>query len=450
MSEAGTDTIRGSKKKALDSAVAKAGWRLVPVLILMYMLSYLDRANIGFAKQSFQASTGVSDVAFAFGASIFFIGYALFEFPSNLMLHKVGARRWMARIMITWGAVATCMLFTRNDTSFSIVRFLLGSAEAGFFPGAILFMTYWFPAQARGRMLGLFYFGSPLAMMFGGPISGALLDLDGLMGLQGWQWLFMIEGLSTIVLGFFVLWYLTDRPADATWLSEEERSALTQTIAAEDQVKAATGHVNLGKALTDPRLLQFCAIYFLIQIAGYGFAFYMPSQVSALMKMKIGLTVGFVAAIPWLCAVISAIFYPPFATRTGYRRSLGMLALFAIAAGLSASGNLPPAWAIFALCFVAMGIICSQPIFWTFPAGYYTGYAAAGSLAVINAIGNLGGFFAPNLKVWSEVAFGANAGLYAVAAAPFTAMILFFFLKGVGGGQAAANEAGHPLPAAAQ
>jgi sugar phosphate permease len=416
----------------------------------MYMLSYLDRANIGFAKQSFQANTGVSEVAFAFGASIFFIGYALFEFPSNLILHKVGARVWMARIMITWGAVATCMLFTRSDTSFSIVRFLLGSAEAGFFPGSILFMTYWFPAKARGRMLGLFYFGSPLAMMFGGPISGALLELDGLMGLQGWQWLFMIEGVGTIVLGLFVLWYLTDRPADARWLTEEERSALAEAIAAEDQEKAALGHVRLGKALTDLRLLHFCAIYFLIQIAGYGFAFYMPSQVSALMQMKIGLTVGFVAAIPWLCAVIAAVFYPPFATKTGYRRSLGMLALFAIAVGLAASGNLPPVWAIFALCFVAMGIICAQPIFWTFPAGYYTGYAAAGSFAVVNAIGNLGGFVAPNLKVWAEVGFGANAGLYAVAAAPFTAMILFYFLKGAGSGQSAADVAGQPLQAAAK
>lgn len=420
------------KNAVLDRAVSKAGWRLVPVLIAMYMLSYLDRANIGFAKQSFQASTGVTEIAFAFGASIFFIGYALFEFPSNLMLHKLGARRWMARIMVTWGLVATCMLFAKSDMSFYIVRFLLGSAEAGFFPGAILFMTYWFPAKARGRMLGLFYFGSPLAMMFGGPISGGLLELHGWMGLQGWQWLFMIEGLGTIAIGLFVWWYLTDRPADARWLTGEECEALTTAVRTEDQQKAAVGHVKLGKALTDPRLLHFCAIYLLIQIAGYGFAFYMPSQVSALLHEKIGLTVGFVSAIPWLCAVIAAIFYPPLAVKTGHRRAFGMLALLAIAVGLSASANLPPVWAIFALCFVAMGIICSQPIFWTFPAGYYTGYAAAGSLAVINSIGNLGGFFAPNLKAWAELVFGPNAGLYAVAAAPFLAVILFFFLKSPG------------------
>jgi len=249
------------------------------------------------------------------------------------------------------------------------------------------------------------------------------------LGLQGWQWLFMIEGIGTMAIGFFVLWYLTDRPTGAHWLTQEERDVLTKVVNAEDREKAAAGHVKLGKALTDPRLLQFCAIYLLIQIAGYGFAFYMPSQVSALLHEKIGLTVGFVSAIPWLCAVISAIFYPPLAVKTGYRRAFGMLALLSIAVGLSASGNLPPAWAIFALCFVAMGIICSQPIFWTFPSDYYTGYAAAGSLAVINSIGNLGGFFAPNLKVWAELGFGPNAGLYAVAAAPFLAMILFFFLK---------------------
>jgi sugar phosphate permease len=431
-----------SDDPALDRAIAKAAVRLVPILILMYMLSYLDRANIGFAKQAFQASTGVSEVAFAFGASIFFIGYALFEFPSNLMLHLVGARKWMARIMISWGIVATGMLFTRSDTSFTVVRFLLGSAEAGFFPGAILFMTYWFPAKARGRLFGLFYFGSPLAMMFGGPISGGLLEMDGALGLQGWQWLFMIEGLATILVGFFVLSYLTDRPAEARWLTPEERAAMSAAIAAEDREKAVAGHVKLGKALLEPRLLHFCAIYFCIQVAGYGFAFYMPSQVSGLMKMQIGLTVGLVSAIPWVCAVIAAIFYPPLAVKSGYRRTFGMFALLAIAVGLSASGNLPPVWAIVALCFVAMGIICSQPIFWTFPSGYYAGFAAAGSLAVINSIGNLGGFFAPNLKVWAEIGFGPNAGLYAVAAAPFLAMILFAFLKSAG-------EAKTPVEAAA-
>lgn len=434
-----TSPTNPANDAVLDRAVSKATWRLVPMLILMYMLSYLDRANIGFAKQAFQASTGVSEAAFAFGASIFFIGYALFEFPSNLALHKVGARRWLARIMITWGLVASCMLFTRSDTSFSTVRFFLGATEAGFFPGAILYTTYWFPAKARGRILGLFYYGSPLAMMLGAPLSGALLDLHGLVGLQGWQWMFLIEGAGTIIIGIVVLIWLTDRPSQAKWLTAEEREVLTAAIAVEDTAKTASGHVGLWRALADMRLWHFCAIYFLIQIAGYGFAFYMPSQISALMNLKIGLTVGFVAAIPWLCAVIAATFYPAFAVRHNLRHGMGIFALLAIAVGLAASGNLPPVLAVVALCFVAMGIICAQPIFWTFPAGYFGGIAAAAGLAVINSVGNLGGFFAPNMKVAAEAAFGPNAGLYVVALCPFLAAVLFIFLRG-----GASETAEHP------
>ncbi len=419
----------GGNTVVLDRAILKAAKRLLPMLILMYILSYMDRANIGFAKQAFQLSTGVSEAAFAFGAGIFFIGYALFEFPSNLALHAFGARRWMARIMITWGVVASMMLFTRSDTSFSVVRFLLGATEAGFFPGAILYMTYWFPAKSRGRILGLFYFGSPVAMIFGGPISCALLQMDGLMGLLGWQWLFLIEGIGTILIGFVVLWYLTDRPADAKWLTAEERTVLQGAITGEETHKASGGHARLGRAMLDPNLLHFTAIYFCIQLAGYGFAFYMPSMVSALMNMKIGLAVGSIASIPWICAVIAATFYPAYAVRHGYRHSMGFIAMLSIGIGLCAAGNLPPVFAMVALCFVAMGIICVQPIFWTFPSGYFGGLAAAGSLAIINSIGNLGGFVAPNIKVMAEAHFGPNAGLYTLASAPFIAAVLFLFLR---------------------
>jgi sugar phosphate permease len=416
-------------EKILNRAITKAAVRLLPILLAMYVLSFLDRANIAFAKQAFQSSTGVTDVAFAFGASIFFIGYAVFEFPSNLMLHKFGARRWMSRIMITWGIVASCMLFVTSDTSFTFFRFLLGSCEAGFFPGAILYMTYWFPAKARGRIFGVFYIGAPLAMIFGGPIAGAFLEMDGLMGLQGWQWLFLIEGIATVLFGFFVWWYLTDRPANARWLTEEERTVLAHEIATEDRAKEIGGHVKLGQALKDPLLLKFCAIYFLIQVAGYGLTYYMPSQIAGLLQMKIGLTVGFVTAIPWTFATIAALFYPPLAVKLNRRMGFGVAALVIIAIGLSASGNLPPVWAIVALCFAEAGVICGQPVFWTFPSGYYTGYAAAGSLAVINAVGNLGGFCAPNLKVWAEIGFGPNAGLYALAAAPFIGAIILYSVK---------------------
>ena len=420
-----------NRKSALERATTKATWRLVPFLILMYMLSYLDRANIGFAKQAFQQSTGVSDAAFAFGAGIFFIGYAAFEVPSNLMLHRLGARVWMARIMVTWGILAAAMVLARGDTSFSVLRLLLGLAEAGFFPGAILYMTYWFPARSRGRIMGLFYFGSPLALMFGGPLSGVLLDLNGLFGVEGWQWMFLVEGLLASGVGVWAYWYLTDRPAEARWLTAEERTALAQAIAAEEKAKEAMGKAGFRAVLTDPRLLHFAAIYFLIQISGYGVAFYLPTLVSGLLHMKVGVMVGLISAIPWTCAVAAAVVWPPLAVRTGYRRSFGIASLLCIGFGLIATGNLAPLPAMIALCFVTMGIISAQPIFWTFPTGYLGGAAAAGGLAVINAIGNLGGFVAPNVKTWAEASFASSsAGLYVLASAPLVAAILFALLGG--------------------
>ena len=422
---------RSGHEAALDRATAKATLRLVPFLILMYMLSYLDRANIGFAKQAFQTSTGVSDAAFAFGAGIFFLGYAAFEVPSNLMLHRFGARRWLSRIMVTWGLLAALMVLARGDTSFSVLRLLLGLAEAGFFPGAILYMTYWFPARSRGRILGLFYFGSPLALMFGGPLSGFLLELNGVLGIEGWQWMFLVEGLLASGVGVWAYWYLTDRPGEARWLSAEERAALSRALAAEDQEKAAVGKTGFRAVLTDPRLLLFAAIYFLTQVSGYGVAFYLPTQIGSLLHVKVGLLVGLVSALPWACAVAAAVIFPPLAVRTDCRRAFGIAALLAIAFGLAASGNLAPLPAIVALCFVTMGIISAQPIFWTYPTGYLGGAAAAGGLAIINAIGNLGGFVAPNLKTWAEASFKTpSAGLYALALAPFIAAILFALLGG--------------------
>lgn len=414
----------------LDRAIRRATWRLVPFLILMYMMAYLDRANIGFAKEAYQATTGISDAVFAFAAGIFFLTYAAFEVPSNLVLHRVGARVWMARIMVTWGLVAAAMAFAHGETSFSVIRLLLGAAEAGFFPGAILFMTYWFPARARGRVMGLFYFGSPLALMLGGPISGVLLDLDGLFGLHGWQLMFLIEGLLASAVGIWAYFYLCDRPSEARWMPADEREALSRAIAAEEREKQAAGRVGFRAVLTDPRLLHFAAIYFLIQISGYGVAFYLPTQVGALLGMKVGLLVGLVSAIPWACAIVAATVWPGLAVRTGYRRSFAFVSLLGIAAGLVISANAPPALAIAALCLTTMGIITSQPIFWTFPTGYFGGAAAAGGIAAINAIGNLGGFFAPNVKTAVEEGFQSTAaGLYVLAAAGLAAALLVTLLR---------------------
>lgn len=415
-------------------AVSRARWRIVPFLILMYMLAYLDRVNISFAKESFQATTGVTDAAFAFGAGVFFLTYALFEFPSNLMLHRIGARTWLTRIMVTWGIVAALMVFAHNDASFTLIRVALGATEAGLFPGAILYLTYWFPSAERGKILAIFYFGSPLALMFGGPISGALLDLNGLFGLLGWQLMFLFEGLLTVGVGICAFFYLTDRPAQARWMPADERAALQGALAAEDSAKARFGEVNLGRALHDPKLFYFASIYFLIQITGLGVAFYLPTQVGALLGVHVGLLVGLVSAIPWACAIIAGYFYPDWAVRSGHRQVCFVVSLSAIGLGLIASAHAGPALAIVALCFVTMGIMTAQPIFWTFPTQYLGGLAAAGGFAAINALGALGGFVAPNIRTGAVSAFGSpQYGLYAIAAAAFIAILFVLFIKRIAG-----------------
>ncbi|MGU7768628.1 MFS transporter [Burkholderia sp. MR1-5-21] len=414
----------------LERAISRAKWRLVPFLILMYMLAYLDRANIGFAKQAYQASTGVSDAAFAFGAGIFFIAYALFEVPSNLMMHRVGARVWLSRIMVTWGLLSAATAYATTDSWFSFIRFVLGAAEAGLFPGAVLYMTHWFPARARGQIMGIFYFGSPLALMLGGPLSGYLLELDGTFGLHGWQLMFVVEGLLASLVGVWSYFYLCNRPQDAKWLSADEARALTAALAEEAREKQRTGKTSFRAALADPRLLHFALLYFCIQIAGYGVAFYLPTQVSALLHLKVGLHVGLVSAIPWACAIVAGAIYPGIAVKTGYRRTFAVISALSIAAGLTVSAHTGPVAAIIALSFVTMGIMTVQPIFWTFPAGYLGGAAAAGGFAVINAIGNLGGFVAPNVRAAAEAAFQSpSAGLHVLAASGIASALLIVSLR---------------------
>ena len=224
--------------------------RLLPFLLLMYVLAFLDRANVGFAKKAFQLDTGISDAAFAFGASIFFLGYALLEIPSNLIMHRVGARVWMCRIMVTWGLISAAMVFAHDETTFYVLRVLLGAAEAGFFPGVILYLTYWYPSHARARATGLFYFGAPLAFIFGSPLSGLLLDLHGTSGLQGWQWLFLVEGLLASLVGIWAYWYLDNRPGDAKWLSKAEKRELNDALAAEEQIAVIPYNPLAGGLLT--------------------------------------------------------------------------------------------------------------------------------------------------------------------------------------------------------
>ena len=426
-----TSATAAARDGELGSAIRKARRRLVPFLILMYTLAFLDRSNVGFAKQAFQADTGLSDAAFALGAGLFFVGYAVFEVPSNLILHRVGARWWMARIMITWGIVSAATLFARGETSFYVLRVLLGIAEAGFFPGVILFITYWFPRRERGQILGLFYFGYPLSLMFGSPLSGLLLDFDGAFGLHGWQWMYLIEGLGASLVGIVAYWALSNRPEQATWLTPGERAAVAAELTAEERAKNDGGSVALRDVFTDPRMLHFTLIYFLIQIGSYGVAFYLPTQVSALLGVKVGLKVGLVSAIPWAVALAVMAIWPDLAVKTGREKLFGFVSVLAIGVGLVIAANAGPGLAIAALCLTTAGIASAQPIFWTFPTNYLGGVAAAGGIAAINSVGNLGGFFAPNLRVWAEHQFGAPvASLYALAISAVLGAMLILGLPG--------------------
>lgn len=426
--------MKFSPTSLLARTISKSTWHLLPFLLLMYVLAFLDRANVGFAKTAFQVDTGLSDAAFAFGAGIFFAGYALLEVPSNLIMHKVGARAWMCRIMVTWGLISAAMMFAHDETTFYVLRFLLGVAEAGFFPGVILYLTYWFPSYARGKVMGLFYFGAPLAFIVGSPLSGLLLELNGVFGLHGWQWMFVVEGLLATTVGIWAFWYIDNKPGDAKWLSSDEKQVLADAIAAEESDKKAHGPHGVLKALGNPRVLYLCLIYFLIQVAVYGVVFYLPTQVAQLLGKKVGLEVGLVTAIPWLCALVAAYLIPRFSDRTGERRWTAAATLAAAGVGIAASAvSGSPLMALLALCVAAAGFIAVQPLFWTFPTSYLAGAAAAGGIALVNSFGAAGGFVAPIVKTWAEKAFASPAaGLNVLALAAIAGALLIIGVKLLG------------------
>jgi MFS family permease len=383
---------------------------------MMYVVSFLDRANVGFAKQALAASEGISERAYALGAGLFFISYSLCGFPSNLILHKVGAKRWMALLMVCWGIVSMSTMFVNGPTSFYLLRTLLGVTEAGFFPGVILYLTYWFPSRARGQILGLFYLGVPLALIIGGPVSGILLALPAKSGLQGWQWMFLVEGFIAVGLGVVAFCYLENRPADAKWLPDDEKQALRDELTREEQQRRLIGPADILPMLRDGRVLRFLLIYGLIQISTYGAVFYLPAEVSALLHKPAGPVVGWVSAIPWICALIAVYFLPRAADRLRKHRQLAALAMLVAGCASLVFPTAGPGTALVALSIAVSGFIAVQPVFWTFPTSYLADRAAAGGIALIG-MGNLGGFLAPNVKVWADEYFASqHAGLYLLAA----------------------------------
>ena len=409
----------------LAPIVKRVTARLIPILLLMYVLAFLDRANLGFAKEQFQADTGISNAAYALGAGIFFVGYAVFEVPSNLMMRRVGAKIWLTRIMVTWGVISALMAVAHNETIFYILRVLLGIAEAGFFPGVILYLTFWIPAEFRGRVNGLFYFGAPLAFIFGGPISGALLDVDGLFGLRGWQLMFVVTGVATVLVGAVAFFFLDDGPESAKWLSASDRTSLIAALHRENSVKEHfSPHGALG-ALVNPRVLYFSLIYFTIQASVYGVIFFLPTLIADLTGTKVGLRVGVLTAVPWVCAMVTVVVLTRIADRTGRRRWIASAALATAGAGMlvaAATGN--PVLGLIGLSLAASGFIAVQPVFWTLPTTFLVGGAAASGIALMNSLGNVGGFVAPILKNFADTTFGSGTGLVALAAIAFVGATL--------------------------
>jgi ACS family tartrate transporter-like MFS transporter len=365
--------------------------RLVAFSFLCYVVAYIDRINIGFVSGVLQRELGLSHAAYGFGAGLFFLGYFLFEVPSNLILEKVGARRWIARIMIVWGLVSMAMVFVRGETSFYAMRVALGLAEAGFFPGIVLYLTYWIPARERAKAGALFMMAAPVAILIGAPVSEALLRLDGWLGLAGWKWLFIVEGLPAVVLGLIALLVLTDRPEQAEWLDPEERAWLSAEMAREQQARKR--HGASWASLLDPKVLLVCLIYFLNTTVTYGLFLWLPQMIEEAFGGR-----RFVAVmIPFAFALVAMVLVSRHSDKTGERKWHVAGSAFVAALGLllAAAFRSDP-WmlvASFAIC--QMGQRSVQPTFWTLPPLFLGGTAAAAGIAVINSVGNLGGYLGP-------------------------------------------------------
>ena len=403
-------------------------WRLLPFLGLLYIVSYLDRVNVSFAKLTMNAAIGIDDATYALGAGIFFVGYFLFEVPSNLILERVGARRWIARILVTWGLISAGTAFVTGSASFMSMRFLLGLAEAGFFPGILLYLTYWFPAKERASVVGLFMVAVPLSGLIGSPLSAELMQLSG-FGLQGWQWMFILEGLPAVLLGIACFIVLPDGPAHAQWLRPDERDWLTATLAAEGQAIASRGHTTWGAAVKQPRVWALALAYFGIILALYGFNFWLPSLISG-HGVALRYT-GWIAALPFLCGAPFMVWWGRHSDRTGERAGhLIAVAVLGFAGFAAASAFQSLAGQIFCLCIAVMGVYGSLPVFWTLPTTFLTGTAAAAGLALINSLGNLAGYVGPQVVAW--LSRGSNdfrSALLALGVSMLTPAVIVLALR---------------------
>jgi MFS family permease len=398
------------------SAYGKATARIVPVLLVAFLAAYLDRVNVGFAKLQMASELGFSDAVYGMGAGIFFFGYFLFELPSNLILHRVGARTWLARIMVTWGIVSALTALVHTLWQFYAMRFVLGAAEAGFMPGVIYYLSAWFPAERRGRVVGLFFIGLGIAGFIGGPISGAILAyMSGLFGLAGWQWLFALEAIPSILVGVLLYLVLEDKVAQARWLTPEEKALITADLDRERQAKAP---LSLGGAIINPYLLLMTAIFFICNLCLYGLNFWLPTLIVN-MGVHDPFTVGLMSALPSLCAIVSMVLV---SRSSDFRRERRwhLAGLYLVgAAGLvgSVAWQHDPVLGLAALCVATAGILAIPALFWNLPTALLSGIAAAGGLAVINSFANLSGFFGPAIVGWTaHVTGGTGTSILFLAA----------------------------------
>jgi D-galactonate transporter len=410
-----------------DALYARVTWRFVPFLFLCYVAAYLDRVNVGFAKLTMAADLRFSDTVYGLGAGIFFIGYFLFEVPSNLLLHRIGARRALARIMVLWGALSASMMFVTTPTSFYVLRFLLGVAEAGFFPGVVLYLTWWYPAERRGRVTALFVTAVAISGVIGNPLSGwIMLVMDGSHGWRGWQWLFLLEGLPAILLGVCAFFYLDDRVSEARWLSPAERERLAGNIARDNAHKS---ELTVLQSMRDRRVWLIAAIYFCLVSGLYGINFWLPTIIQGL-GVEGMLEIGLVGAIPWAAAAVCMTLVGYSADRRRERRFHIAVPALVGALGLALSVPLAghPVLAVLALSVGTCGLLSAIPLCWSLATAFLSGAAAASGIALINSFGNLSGFASPYLIGWiRDTTKSTDLGVYALAALLVVGALLVLF-----------------------
>jgi D-galactonate transporter len=424
MATSGSFPDSALSSKTEEEAYSKVFWRIIPLLFFAHVLSYLDRVNVGFAKLQMMNELKFGDTVYGIGAGLFFIGYFFFEVPSNLMLHKVGARRWIARIMITWGLISASMLFVTTPTMFYVLRVLLGVAEAGFFPGIILYLTFWFPSQRRGQMTAMFMLGVPIAGVIGGPLSGLILEkMADMQGLSGWQWLFLLEGIPSVLVGLVVLIYLDDRIDDAKWLSHDQKAMLRTNLGRDE---AGRKHGSFKAMMSNAQVWILCLVYFCLVMGLYGVSFWLPTIIKA-MGVTTATNIGLISAIPYLTAAIGMVLISRSADRRGERRWHVALPCLLGAAGLylSVVYGASPLLAIASISMATTGIISAIPTFWSVPTALLGGVAAAGGLAFINSLGNLAGFVSPYMVGFiKEATNSTDNGMYVLAGCLLLAAML--------------------------